>query len=318
MSRNAQSRGGDAIVRARYQLVMRGVALIVLGYVVMPMSGSIEIVLISIGWSYIFLHPVANWKLKNIVLATGGLAVASIVVHALTPFVQLPKVLLPGYPRFTWMTYFAVGLLAYHLLLESKKRQIVVLISGTILAIAGIVARQLPSNMEIVDTKSLAYKLFIGVIDAIPHGGGLIDLIASNAASLAVIALCVLAFKKDTWVSPLQAMGSMSLTVYIAHVLSAGQVLNEASVKQHPVTLILTIVLSLVLATLWKEFRGRGPLESLMRKFVKTVSMSGRESGRDSEQPVEATQPSPQLADAPLADAPSPDSGATSSTTAKN
>lgn len=76
MSRNAQSRGGDAIVRARYQLVMRGVALIVLGYVVMPMSGSIEIVLISIGWSYIFLHPVANWKLKNIVLATGGLAVA--------------------------------------------------------------------------------------------------------------------------------------------------------------------------------------------------------------------------------------------------
>lgn len=283
MSQNAQSQGRDAIVRTRYQLVMRGVALIVLGYALMPFSGSIEIVLISIGWSYIFLHPVANWSTKNIALATGVIALASIVAHTLSAFVQLPKVLLPGYPLFTWMTYFAVGLLIYRLLLNSKQRQLATLIVGTVASVAGIFARQLPSNMELLDTASLTRKLVIGFIDAIPHGGGLIDLLASCGASAAVIALCLLLFEKDTWVSPLQAMGSMSLTVYVAHVLSAGQVLSENNVKQYPIALVVSIVVALVFATVWKEFRGRGPLESLMRKFVKTISLSSRDAKSDSE-----------------------------------
>lgn len=260
-----------ARLRHRYELAMRGVVLVVLGIALTQVSSTIEVVLLAIGWCYLLLNPLGTWCTRNIALAAAALAAASMVLHAASGYLQLPQVLLPVYPLVTWMTYFAVGLLAYRLVLDNRRAQWVALGAGLPIAITGTLMRGHIDYLDTVYSRSVAQAVGLGLLDSSPHTGGLIDLATTAAGSLAVLAACLLLVRRSTYVVPLQAMGAMSLTVYVAHILTAGRVLTTGN-GAHPVAFALTVTGALVLTTLWQEWRGRGPLESAMRWLLQTLS----------------------------------------------
>ncbi|WP_414630197.1 hypothetical protein, partial [Actinomyces urogenitalis] len=67
-------------------------------------------------------------------------------------------------------------------------------------------------------------------------------------------------------------MGSMSLTVYVAHVASAGPVMARSTLPSYPLLGWATIVLALVLPTLLRLRWRRGPLEELMRRLTRIAT----------------------------------------------
>ncbi len=80
-----------------------------------------------------------------------------------------------------------------------------------------------------------------------------------------------------TGVSPVAAMGSMSLTVYILHVLTAYW-------WQHNIALHSTlsalgfVVFFLVIAALWKHFLGKDPMERLVARIIDLAVPAGKKA----------------------------------------
>ncbi|EEH66150.1 hypothetical protein HMPREF0058_0985 [Actinomyces urogenitalis DSM 15434] len=105
------------------------------------------------------------------------------------------------------------------------------------------------------------------------HTGGLADVVMTTAGSLSVVCLCLLLFRHQTWWSfPLQAMGSMSLTVYTAHILTAGPTLSARGLGTYPAPGYATVAFALVLPTLLRLTWSRGPLEELMRRLTRIAT----------------------------------------------
>ena len=75
---------------------------------------------------------------------------------------------------------------------------------------------------------------------------------------------------------PLQAMGSMSLTVYVCHVLSAGRFLSDDAPLRMPVLGAATILFTLALATIIRLRFDHGPLEWALRRLIRTATDQGR------------------------------------------
>ena len=231
-----------------------------------------------------------------------------------------------SYPLTAWFTYGVAGMLVHRYLIHSRMLQWISLVAGVVLAVIGVNARswisdQLPapedpkmydqlttdptpaagvagggpggatnSNPDIQSTWWYTY------LGPEPHMGGLIDIATSITVSVAVIALCLLITALPlgrTILYPLRAMGSMSLTVYVAHVLTAAMILTNdnnnpawSSSEQpatHPLALGVTIVVAIVCAMIWKQFFRRGPLEWVMHVLTvkgARVDMEGVEHTR--------------------------------------
>ena len=98
-----------------------------------------------------------------------------------------------------------------------------------------------------------------------PHSGTTLDLMHTSATAAAVIGGCLLLTRVlPRWsYLPLAATGSMTLTLYTAHVL--------ALTKGSPLLMadqlhfwLANVAVAVVVATFWRTLIGRGPLEWLV------------------------------------------------------
>jgi hypothetical protein len=100
------------------------------------------------------------------------------------------------------------------------------------------------------------------LVVAAPHSGTTFDLLATTGTALAVLGVCLLVVARARWLSlALAATGSMTLSLYTAHVLALSQG-SRLLVTDDRLDLWLGhVVTAIVLATLWRSGVGRGPLE---------------------------------------------------------
>lgn len=113
---------------------------------------------------------------------------------------------------------------------------------------------------------------------AVPHSGTPFEIYGSGGFAVAFLGLCLLITPLVRFVfHPIIAMGAMSLTVYIIHVVSYR--LLQDFLESFGILMIapwlLTILACAVLATVWMKFFKRGPFESLLNKFVLRVTAVG-------------------------------------------
>lgn len=96
-----------------------------------------------------------------------------------------------------------------------------------------------------------------------PHTGSSFELFGSGGFAAMLIALCLMATRKVAMVLyPLAAVGTAALTVYVAHVIMLA-LWTDTPTGQY--TLFLTFLAVVIpIATLWKKFLGRGPLERVL------------------------------------------------------
>ena len=325
MSQRGVEKGGVELAQSRQQLMLRGTILI--GLVLSIAQYNIAVVLSAVGALFLVLPLVARWSNRALwALLVGLLVLGPFVIVASDTFNTYVDIISGSYPLTAWFTYGVAGMLVHRYLIHSRMLQWISLVAGVVLAVIGVNARswisdQLPapedpkmydqlttdptpaagvagggpggatnSNPDIQSTWWYTY------LGPEPHMGGVIDIATSITVSVAVIALCLLITALPlgrTILYPLRAMGSMSLTVYVAHVLTAAMILTNdnnnpawSSSEQpatHPLALGVTIVVAIVCAMIWKQFFRRGPLEWVMHVLTvkgARVDMEGVERTR--------------------------------------
>ena len=98
-----------------------------------------------------------------------------------------------------------------------------------------------------------------------PHSGTTLDLVHTTGSAMAVLGACLLLARllPRLVVLPFAAVGSMTLTLYTAHVLALAD--GSPFLTDDLRTLWLAhVVVALVVATVWRTTVGRGPLEALV------------------------------------------------------
>ena len=275
--------GGAALAASRHGIIVRGAILIVLGEMITPFAGTINVVLTAFGICYIALACAPRWHTRTLMVVLAWTIILSAVCHVLDATVGVPSQALAGaYPAFAWASYMLIGVLAHRFIVGSARAQALTVAVGLPLAVAGAVARNTIDVVAAVSSDKLSVIVPMMLIDPVTHSGALIDLVTTAGGALAVVSLCLLAHRgtRTGWagrlVLPLQAMGSMSLTVYVCHVLSAGPFLSDDAPLRMPVLGTATILFTLALATIIRLRFDHGPLEWALRRLVRTATDQNR------------------------------------------
>jgi Heparan-alpha-glucosaminide N-acetyltransferase, catalytic len=210
----------------------------------------------------------------------------------------LKELFLTGtYPALTWTTYLFVGLAIGRSDLRRRGVGAALVIGGVVVGVAakvvssallgaaGGVSRlqaSLPDQDFLrADTDRWLREGLFGttptgdwrwLLISSPHSGTTFDLLHTSATSAAVIGACLLLTQVlPRWsYLPAAAAGSMTLTLYSAHVLSLAK--GSPLLLDNRVHLWLAQVATVILlATVWRTLIGRGPLEWLAALVDRTA-----------------------------------------------
>lgn len=282
--------------RGAVDVFIRGVILVLIGIVVTPYAGTIIVVLKALGIGYIVfaLLQIPRWSTKWVSFGFIVLLAVSGIVRVITLHTTLHALLREPYPIVMWLAYMAAGVLFAHWLRANNwqvkpfsTRGFLAAAAGVVISVLGVLARDWVDSAYAVATRNNLGIAVHGFLDAKPHSGGLVDGLATIAGSLTIILLCLLLVQTDRWVFPLKAMGSMALTVYLGHVISAGIINRGHIATQYPELAIATVVVAVVGTSIWAMFFRYGPLEYVLGKVARTGSqavngLSGKRSDNHS------------------------------------
>ncbi len=197
------------------------------------------------------------------------------------------------YPVLTWSTYLFAGMAVGRLALGGQRVAGQVALAGAVLALFGwglgqrtltlvgrpTVAAELPGGPAPTDyLDAVILHRFFGSpptdewwwlgIQA-PHIGTTPDLVHTTGTALAVLGICLLIVPRvGTWARPLVAAGSMTLTLYTAHVVAV-RILRDLESEPRVAELsdlavwLTQVGIALVFAMAWGSPGRRGPLEAL-------------------------------------------------------
>jgi hypothetical protein len=120
---------------------------------------------------------------------------------------------------------------------------------------------------KIADSSNAALSL----LGSEPHSGSTFEIIGGIGVAISVLLCATVAMDRLAWLhrpaSPLVAVGTMSLTLYVAHV-AAFAMLPEGATGTF-VPLLGFIAGAILFATIWSRFFRRGPLEYLLNSTTK-------------------------------------------------
>ncbi|MEJ2888973.1 heparan-alpha-glucosaminide N-acetyltransferase domain-containing protein [Actinomycetospora aeridis] len=258
-------------------------------------------VVLAVGAVVALVVPVGS------LLVRGGLPEASGDNISLASFADpggvLAELFLTGvYPALTWMAYLAIGLGVGRLTLSSARVARRLLVVGAGLAVAAPLASWLLLGplggtahllaTSDLDADAITEILTLGpsgvvpaddvwwLATAAPHSGTPLDLAATIGSSLAVLGAMLLlghlpaAARQvaDAVQAPLVAAGSMTLTLYTAHVVYAGAFAEFDSVPEY----LAQVVVLVLGAVAWRRASDRGPLEALVGNVANRAAAAAR------------------------------------------
>lgn len=224
------------------QFTIRGVLLIALHFALVPFAGEITVVLLPIGMSMIALGWITGWDVRAKLALCVALSVASGLIYqfGLEPW----SLFGPPYPLVMWAALMTAGMVAEERVLPSRTATVVAAVAGAVIAALVVVVR-------------LNFIVPSAWLEPNGHTGGLLDIAGSIGMSLAVLGLC--SFVPRSWV--MQPLGSMSLTIYCLHMLSAQWL-----------SFTVSVIIAAVFAVAWSAFFRRGPMESAVRWCIDRIT----------------------------------------------
>ena len=262
---------------ARSSVALRALFLVGLGLLLWTLDSGIAIILDYYGAFYLVLIAVLfapRAVLAAIAAALAGLA-GFVLSHAPDTAAGLigsdPVLYLPTewfvtgyYPGVLWVVYLLIGLIAARSDLTRARTQVTLVASGVAGVIVGYGGAALLGTDASAHSDTVWEMLGAGGLAAALIG----TLTAATAPSARFEALARAA-RGVTW--PVAAVGSMPLTVYTSQILvltafrsSWG---DSGSDAERLALLAGMSAGSLVLASLWRRFIGRGPLEWLVARI---------------------------------------------------
>nr|WP_148257603.1 DUF418 domain-containing protein [Corynebacterium resistens] len=246
-------------VTSTLKLVVRGCIVTLIGLALLPVGGEIQVVLVVMGITMILVSwvPALNvwWKLALFIAAT----VAATVKYA-------PMTLPQIYPLLAWIAYFLIGMVFYEVYIRGNRTALQWTVTGiaTVIAAVGWFYR--------FQTEMPGWLRFTG------HTGVLGEILLSVAVAAIVLHLCLLVGRAAPRLSyPFAAMGAMSLSVYILHVLTAYYWQSHVALHNTGWACAF-IALFLVFASVWHRFVGKGPAERVVAKAIDLTVPAGKKN----------------------------------------
>jgi uncharacterized membrane protein YeiB len=263
--------------RARLSIAIRALLLIALGLTLWLLDTNIAIILDSYGFLFLLCLPLLfarRWLLAVIATACAVLgphviaglitatdATGPVPVTGDSPL-SIPLGWLDSYyPAPVWFGYVLVGLLIARAGVSRHRTQLVMIVCGAVTACLGYAVASASGHAVEAHSDTTAEAISSGALAVV-----VIGLLVAGAALVRSRPARAILF-------PLQAAGSMPLSIYTAQVLIIALVplLRQNSDVYAPseaITLFTCLAVgSLLLATLWRLRFAQGPLEWLFARL---------------------------------------------------
>lgn len=125
---------------------------------------------------------------------------------------------------------------------------------------------------------SLPTSTWWWLLTAGPHTNTPVALVQDLGAAVAVLGFFLLITRiVGSWMLPLVTLGSMTLTLYSAHLLGLS---TEAHYDQPHLWFLVHLAVAVVFAIIWRRFLGQGPLERLVARAANTTRRLVLPTGR--------------------------------------
>ncbi|NNU27755.1 heparan-alpha-glucosaminide N-acetyltransferase domain-containing protein [Isoptericola sediminis] len=292
---------GDVLVHARARLLVRAVLLLAL-VALLDLLGTRVLLILGFYAAYFVLAlPFLTWGPRRLAGAAVVVAVAGPPVAYWGPVAlsraglhppddgsgAVTDFLLTGhYPAVVWMAYVFAGMAIGRCDLSSALLRRGLVLGGLTAVVVGTLASSavvdrfggpfaVRDQVAVASTPgwswtdpwpTAAYLALAG-----PHDDSWLEVVATGGFAVAVVGLCLSVGRVGGWVlSPLAAVGSMALTVYSLQIVAIWHWDLIGSATNGP--LLLMILASLVAATLWRVWLGRGPLERLFTAVARRTA----------------------------------------------
>lgn len=263
------------------RVLLRAFYLGVLGIALMFLNTPVAIILSSYAVMFALTVPfLAMAPARLFAWAGAVLVVAPPIVQGARILVTgepSPSMWVPGlselltgyYPALAWLAYSLVGLAVVRLPIATWRTQLGLLGGGIIAAVAGYGIGHMLT--PVAARTGSAYLLSLVAIE--PHTDSAFEMLGNIGVCLIVIALSLIITRLAAvrWaLAPVLAAGSMSLTLYVGHLLYIWALGPDAVWNvQSQVPLLLLIIVSLVFALGWSRFFTKGPLEWALAELVR-------------------------------------------------
>ncbi|MEG3616778.1 heparan-alpha-glucosaminide N-acetyltransferase domain-containing protein [Isoptericola haloaureus] len=292
---------GDALVHARARLLVRAVLLLALVALLDLLGTRVLLILGFYATYFVLALPFVTWGPRRLALAAVVVAVVGPPLAHWGPValtragLHLPDdgsgavtdFLLTGhYPAVVWMAYVFAGMAVGRCDLSSARLRRGLVLGGLGAVVVGnLLSAEVVDRFggptavrEQVESTSVpgwawgdpwptaAYLALPG-----PHEESWLEVLATGGFALAVLGLCLAVGGVGAWVlSPLAAVGSLALTVYSLQIVAIwhGDLIDAET--NGP--LLAMIGVSLLAATLWRLWLGRGPLERLFTAVARRTA----------------------------------------------
>lgn len=285
------SGGADPVPRearrtARISVLIRGVVLVLLGLAFTALlQPPIIVILDYYGIAFLLLiGPLFLRRRWLLAIAAAAAIAGPLVVSAVTAATDSRELALPlrivlrwmidgGYPLAVWLAYLLVGIVLARSDLRDRFTAAIALVVGTLAAVVGYAAAALVPGIDASAHSDTTAEVVAsgGVAVAIVGAFSLLD--STTGASAAPVRFLRVVL------SPLAAVGSMALTLYVVQAVALTIVREAVSVGDRwampPWALPVLVVGSLVVATLWRRVVGSGPLEAGLRMLTRLARRRG-------------------------------------------
>ena len=251
--------------RDRTRIVVRAVALAVLGVLMIALGTPVAVILPGYALMFCVLTVALRWSRPVLVGAAAVVAlVGPPVVQSLRatgwPSTSLTGMLLAGeyYPALVWLAYLLVGLAIGRSDLRSPR------VRG-VLAGVGAAALVLGYGTAAVGVRVVEDPRLRALLTSEPHADTTTEVVGNIGVVLLVLVACLVLADRARWlVVPVAATGALALTAYCGHLVAIA-VLGDGVVRDASnVTLALFIGITLAATTAWRLLVGRGPLEAAL------------------------------------------------------
>lgn len=295
---------GPAGRQAVAKVIIRAVILLALGTALTLTGTPVVPILAFYGLFFLLVLPLYRLGAKPLALIAAGWAlVGPQLLYTLKPVVggrvflsygqadgPVSLFFTGGYPALTWVPFVIAGMAVARCDLAATAVRVRLALTGVALAVTGyggswLAVRLVPGAAEAVrkaeegpgmssvssvspDSIGIFGDTPAGMLASAPHSEATLSIVAATGVAILVITACLAAM--DTFprlrrlARPVIAVGSMSLTAYVYHIVAIW-LLNTETSAVPPLHILLGLIASVtVLATLWSRFVKRGPLEWLM------------------------------------------------------
>ncbi|MFJ9590077.1 DUF418 domain-containing protein [Streptomyces acidicola] len=298
-------RTGRAGRQAITRVVIRALILLVAG-TALTMTGTwVEVILAFYGLYFLLVLPLYRLRSGPLAMIAAGTAlVLPQVLYLVQPAVGerdfgapagadgLLSLLFTGsYPALSWIPYVIAGMAVARLDLTSATLRVRLALTGVAAAILGyggswLALHLVPGALASIresgwggDAASAWWSDTAGyptgdtpawLLAASPHSETTLSIVGNTGVALAVLATCLIAMDASpllrTLARPVVAVGTMSLTAYVLHIIGIWA-LDLEGLTGSPLHVLLGFIAAMTLfAVLWSRYFSRGPLEWLMAK----------------------------------------------------